>query len=445
MKKQILFSLCIVLISGIANGQIITTIAGNGVFASGGDGGPATAAQFSAPVDVATDGAGNVYVVDANGNKVRKVDASGIVTTVAGAGTPAFSGDGGAATAAELNGPYAVAIDGAGNLYIADAGSRIRKVNSAGIISTIAGNGTAGFGGDGGPATAAQLNSVSGVAVDGTGNIYIADQVNFRIRKVDVSGMMTTIAGNGTAGYSGDGAAATAAELSYPKRVAVDGAGNVYIADMNNDCIRRVNTSGIITTFAGNHTPGPAGDGGAATAAQLHKPVGVATDGSGNVYIADANNYRIRKVNTTGTISTIAGIGTSAYSGDGGPATAAQLLNPWSVAVDGMDNVFIADLGCARIRKINVSTTSTPFQNMGADAIRVYPNPATRSCTIEIPELLGDVIISVMTVSGQICKIQKATGGTQKIVLDLGMIPPGLYAIQAQSGGKIYNAKVSIE
>ena len=240
-----------------------------------------------------------------------------IINTIAGNGTEGYIGDGGAAIAAELYYPYGVAVDGNGNVYIADEyNNRIRKVSAAGIITTVAGNGTAGYSGDGDTATLAELNHPVGVAVDGSGNVYVVDGQNQCIRKVSVTGIITTIAGNGTSGYSGDGGPATAAELWYPIAVAVDVSDNVYIADYGSNRIRKVSAAGIITTIAGNGTAGYSGDGGAATSAELYNPVGVAVDGSGNVYESEVNNNRIRKVSAAGIITTIAGNGTAGFGGD---------------------------------------------------------------------------------------------------------------------------------
>jgi uncharacterized protein YjdB/RPA family protein len=357
--KRLIFALLVVLCGFNGYGQIITTFAGNGTLGYSGDGGAATAAELYAPWGVAVDGSGNVYIADQLNNRIRKVDPSGFISTFAGNGTLGYSGDGGAATAAELRTPTGVAVDGSGNVYIADNGnSRIRKVDPTGVISTFAGNGTYGYSGDGGAATAAHLYGPFVVAFDGAGNVYIADCYNSRIRKVDPSGVISTFAGNGTLGYSGDGGAATDAQLVYPFGVAVDGSGNVYIADANNSRIRKVDPTGVISTFAGNGTYGYSGDGGAATAAELSSPVGVSVDGGGNVYIADYYNNLIRKVDLSGVISTIAGNGTLGYSGDGGAATAAELNYPTGVAVDGGGNVYIADQYNYRIRKVSGGSPS---------------------------------------------------------------------------------------
>ena len=344
----------------------ITTIAGTGEGGFSGDGGAATAAQLSFPYDVVVDGAGNLYIADTSNHRIRKVDSTGTITTIVGTGVGGFSGDGGAATAAQLNSPSGVALDGAGNLYIVDQSNhRIRKVDSTGTITTIAGTGLYGFSGDGGAATAAQLGFPYGVAVDGADNLYIADRSNQRIRKVDSAGTITTIAGTGEGGFSGDGGPATVAELSSPYGVAVDGAGNLYIVDWFNQRIRKVDSAGTITTIAGTDLYGFSGDGGAATAAQLDSPIGVAVDGAGNLYIADTSNHRIRKVDSTGTITTIAGTGERGFSGDGGAATTAQLDSPYGVAVDGAGNLYIVDQRNHRIRKVDSTGTITTIVGTG--------------------------------------------------------------------------------
>ena len=333
----------------------ISTVAGTGTGGYSGDGGAATSARLR-PDNVAVDGSGNIYISSSSNNRIRKVTAStGNISTVAGSGT-AYSGDGAAAASAHLYDPVGVAVDGSGNLYIADSGNdRIRKVDaSTGNISTVAGVGTNGFSGDGGAATSAQFSAPVGVAVDGSGNLYIADSGNDRIRKVDAStGNISTVAGTGTGGYSGDGGAATSARLR-PDNVAVDGSGNIYIASTSNNRVRKVDAStGNISTVAGTGTAGYSGDGGAATSARLNNPQGVAVDGAGNIYITDRHNNRIRKVDaSTGNISTAAGGGSS--RGDGGAATAARLLSPWGVAVDGSGNIYIPTF--AYIRKVDAST-----------------------------------------------------------------------------------------
>ena len=337
---------------------VISTVAGNGTDAYAGDGGPATSASLH-PNGVTVDSAGNIYIADVSKSVIRKVNAAGIISTVAGfAGEKnQFSGDGGPAINASIyiaSNHNGMAVDDAGNLYIADDGhNRIRKVDPLGIISTVAGNGQINFSGDGGSATGASLWRPSGVAVDTAGNLYIADTQNVRIRKVDTHGVISTVAGNGAIGNSGDGGLATNAALFYPMGVAVDGAGNIYIADQNAYVVRKVNTAGIISTVAGNGDFGFTGDGGPATNAETSGPYAVAVDSVGNLYIADHGNHRVRKVDTSGIITTIVGGGNGSGIGDGGPPTSAT-VNPADVAVDSAGNYYIADEGNKRIRKVTV-------------------------------------------------------------------------------------------
>ena len=346
-------------------GRIIGTVAGGG---SGGDGGPATSASLSSPEGVAVDAAGNVYIADAGNSCIRWVTPAGAIFRVAGSGSKGFSGDGGPSTSAALNQPSGVAVDAAGNLYVADSGNnRIRRVTSAGgTITTVAGSGTGGYSGDVVPATSASLWDPGGVAVDATGNLYIADTMNYRIRKVTPTGVIRTVAGNGQYKFSGDGGPATAAALSRPTGVAVGGAGNLYIADTYNNRIRKVSPAGIMTTVAGNGLAIFSGDGGPGTSASLLPPSGVAVDAAGNLYIADAWNHRIRKVSPAGIISTLAGNGAYKFSGDGGPATAASLAYPWGAAVDAAGNLYIADRDNNRIRKVSPSGIITTVAGGGS-------------------------------------------------------------------------------
>jgi sugar lactone lactonase YvrE len=305
----------------------LSALAGNGAAGATGDGAAAINAELYAPYGTAADSAGDVYIADTDNHRVRKVAADGTITTFAGTGTSGFSGDGGAATSAKLNYPGGVAVDSDGNVYIADTGNaRVRKVTTGGFL----------FLGDGGPATSATLNYPTRLAFDLSGNLLIADSVNHRIRRVTWSdGKINTVAGTGTSGSSGDGAAATSARLSYPTGIAVVTAGNVYVADTNNHKVRRFTIGGTISTFAGTGTLGFAGDGGAATAAQLNYPGGVAVDAAGNVFIADTSNDRVRRVDPTNVITTIAGTGAaSSATGVRGPGGALKFaLTPGSVSL----------------------------------------------------------------------------------------------------------------
>ena len=351
---------------------IITTIAGNAFQGYNGDGIAGTSAHLYSPSSVALDALGNVYIADSANSRVRKLSLStGIITTIAGTGANGFSGDGGPATNAMLYQPQSVAADSAGNVYIADGTNRIRMVaSSTGVISTIAGNGDFGPYGDGGAATSAELCNPAGVAVDTGGNyVYVADTYCNRVRKVSLStGVITTVAGNSsdTNGFSGDGGPGTAAQFYYPSDLAVDVRGNVYIADTENNRVRLWNaSSGVVTTIAGPGNFGVSGDGGAGTNAWLYYPRGVAVDPAGNVYIADSVRFSIRLLAAnTNVITTVAGTGSFGFSGDGGPGTQATLYNPLGVAVGAVGGaVYIADTLNGRIRMLSaavISPTRTP-------------------------------------------------------------------------------------
>ncbi len=351
------------------------TTAGDGDFARdgprggfSGDGGPAVQAQLRRPTGVAVDGAGNLYITDTWNNRIRKVDSAGTITTVAGTGPRGFGGDGGLAVQAQLDRPTGVAVDSSGNLYVADSGNyRIRKIDSTGTITTVAGTGESGFGGDGGPAVQAQIARPAGVTVGGSGNLYIADRDNHRIRKVDSTGMITTVAGTGESGFGGDGGPAIQAQFARPVGVAVDSSDNLYIADRDNHRIRKVDSTGMITTVAGTGESGFGGDGGPAIQAQLRFPAGVAVDSSGNLYIADRDNHRVRKVDSNGTITTVAGTGEYGFGGDGGPAIQAQLRFPAGIAVDSSGNLYIADTLNHRIRKVDSTGTITTVAGMAPE------------------------------------------------------------------------------
>jgi type IX secretion system substrate protein/NHL repeat-containing protein len=432
----IFFGFCL---SMNTTGQTIATIAGGMQVGYSGDGGPATNAVLNNPQGITVDAAGNVFFADGLNNCVRMINTSGIIQTIAGTGISGYSGDGGPGTLAELHEPACVAVDAGGNVYIAEYKNHcIRKVYAAtGIITTFAGIGIVGYTGDGGPATAAELRSPYGVAADRAGNVYIADLGNFNIRKVSSSGIISTIAGNGIDGFSGDGGPATNAALRTPNGVATDTSGNIFIADAGNDCVRKIDVNGIITTVAGNRfgagtgTGGYGGDGGPATAAALNKSDYIAIDYSGSIYIADHNNQRIRKVNAAGIITTIAGDGTPGYNGDGNNAALSELYNPNGVAVDTHGNIYIADQSNNRIRVETQSSVAVNQVNDVAENVTNYPNPFKDQTMVSyyLNEATENVLLEVTNVFGQ--KVYAINLGAQNMgnhqLLFNEQLPAGVY------------------
>lgn len=351
--------------SEITRDSTITTIVGNGIASGSGDGGPATQATLNTPASIAIDAAGNVYVADAFNHRVRRVTPDGTITALVGTGQAGFDGDGAQAIDAQLRTPLGVAVDSAGSLYIADTyNHRIRKVAQGGIISTIAGTGASGFGGDGGPGTAAMLSYPTGIAVAPNGTLYIADTRNHRVRKLALDGTITTVAGTGAAGFKGDGGPAALARLNSPRDVAVSRDGNLYIVDRENRRVRMVDSDGVITTVVGTGSSGFNGDRGEAIEATLRAPYGIAVDAQDNLYIADTFNHRVRKVDPDGSISTVAGSDRFGFSGDGFGAGFAALHYPLCVAVDIAGNLYIADTYNHRIRKVWSSADTEPTPNL---------------------------------------------------------------------------------
>lgn len=322
----------------------VTVVAGTGIRGSFGDSGLAVMAELSHPSGIAVDGAGNLYLIDAD--RVRKVGSDGIITTFAGNGIPGFSGDGGAATSASLNlfvhsrdiEAQALAVDASGRLFIGDFNNvRVRSVSSTGVISTVAGSGEHGLSGDGGPPTMAALSAPTGLAVDSRGDLYIADGESQRVRKVDfAAGTITTLVGTGEAGFAGDGGAAASAQLNGPHGLAFDSDGNLYIADTANNRVRKITPSGYISTVAGTGDPAFGGDGGPAAQARLHHPKAVAVDSHGNLFIADTGNNRLRKVDAAGRISTVL----------------AGLDSPLGVALNGSGGLYVVDTNHNRVLRI---------------------------------------------------------------------------------------------
>jgi sugar lactone lactonase YvrE len=448
MKR--VFSLLFFITGFFIQAQIISTVAGDSSQGFSLDNVPAVSSELYFPTCVAFDGSGNYYIADEWNNRIRKVSASGEISTVAGNGVPGFSGDNGPATDAQLNYPTGIALDSSGNIYIADAvNSRIRKVNAFGIISTVVGTDSTGYSGDNGPATNAWLNEPTSVAVDLFGNIYIGDQGNNRVRKVNVSlGNINTIAGTDAAGYSGDGGQATAAQLNGPYGIAVDASGNVYIADGFNNCIREVSaSSGIITTVAGNDSAGYSGDGGSATTAKLNGPVGVTVDVSGNIYIADLNNNCIRKVTypsgPKGIINTIAGDDTAGYSGDNGAGTNAKLYKPCGTGLDVSGTVYIADTYNNRIRKLTRDPSGIAEFGYSPMHVVLYPNPAVSSFVLQIAEADFEIeLLQLFDLDGKCLYTQWITSA--RTVIDVSNLAYGTYNVRITGHSGLANKKLVV-
>ncbi len=430
--------------------QTIITVAGAERAGYSGDTGLAVSAQLHWPKGVALSKTGELYIADALNNVVRKVARNGIITTIAGTGyqagtgTGGFGGDTGPATAARLFNPTGVAVDTGNNIFIADRGNhRIRKVDTAGIITTIAGTGVAGALGDGAAANLAQLNGPARVAVDTFGNIYIADEMNSRIRLINAGGTITTFAGNGIPGYSGDGAAANAAQLYNPADVAVDALGVVYIADTYNNVVRKVDLTGTITTIAGTGVPGWSGDSRPAIIGQLFQPSGVAVDYLGYLYISDLGNERIRKVSPSNLLSTLAGNGAGAYSGDGGPAKVASLWFPQGLVADRNGGVYVADQGNNRVRFISSSIFVNTVENT-IDRVSIFPNPANGVFRLQVFSATDEALdVMIYNTAGQ--KAYELSGRTNKAIEVRPELAPGMYLLQAKTAGGKYTERLMIQ
>lgn len=430
--------------------QTIKTIAGNMTTGNTGDGGPSTAALLNKPYGVAVDGAGNVYIADTKNARIRKVNTAGIISAFAGTSVLGGTGNGGPATAATFIGPYGIAADGLGNVYVADySTNEIRTIGPTGTIFHAVGTGTACMGGDGGPATSGGVNRPWGLACDNSNNVYIADYSNNRIRKINaVSGTISTIAGIGPAGYTGDGGPATSAQLLNPTGVAVDPSGNVYIADMGNHVIRMINTAGIISTVVGTGASGDSNDGIMATDAKLNVPRDVGADAAGNIYVVEEATSRIRFVNhTTGIMTTVAGGNGWGLTGDGGPATAAKMGWPCSIALDAAGNMYVADYGNHTVRKIGAvplpSTSVARLASIGD--ISVYPNPGNGSFNVAIPGTAKNVELMLMDIYGRVVA-QRTLNNVTDINAQIGRngLPAGTYMVRVIADDKSYCRKVAV-
>jgi len=457
MKKHLyllLAALSLFIVPVYTHAQEIITVAGVGIEGWTGDKDAAVSAALDWPSGVAIDRDSNLYIADANNNIIRKVK-NGIITTVvgtgfrAGTGYGSFSGDGGPASAATLFFPSGVAVDTLGRLFIADQGNNcIREVDTNGIITTVAGIGGAGnfgYSGDGAAANAALLNTPTRVAVDTSGNIYIADSHNSVIREVTLlTGNIATIAGTGVNGYGGDGGPAVSAQLSWVNDVAVDRPGNVYIADTYNGLIREIDLTGNINTIAGSGISGYSGDGGPATAADLFEPSGIAVDTFGNVFFSDIGNSSVRKISATDTITTIAGVDTPGYNGDGRYAPSAKLWYPEGLATIG-HNLYIADRGNFRVREIVPHSYFLAVNNViGAKgSINLFPNPNQGSFTISVNTGFDEqahIVITNLT-GEQVTNTDAQTNAHVNINLNQ---PPGIYFVSAITAHGVLNEKLII-
>lgn len=424
---KVLFLLLFLLFACSAHTQTVTTISGNGTPSYTGDGGQASAATLNHPDVVKIDKAGNLFIADEFNHVIRRISTSGVITTVAGTGISGYTGDNGPDTAAKLSRPSDVTFDAIGNIYITELGNAvIRKIGLTGIITTIAGTGTNGYSGDNGPATAARLSDPLGLTFDNSGNLFFSDIGNRRVRKINTAGIITTIAGTGMAGYSGDGGPATAAAIRFGGYLTIGAAGELFIADYGNHVVRKIDHSGIINTIVGNGTNATTGDGGPATNAGLISVSGILVDHAGNMVLSDRLGYVLRMVNTSGIITTIAGTGFAGFSGDGGPARVATFdQDLFCSAADAAGNLYIADRYNHRIRKITNPATETNQLTPGVVKTAIYPNPAHNFIAISNINKTGRV--SITNAIGQTVYSSRNCSSCEQV--DISNLADGLYFV----------------
>jgi len=437
MSKTKMMLLLLCLFATQLNAQIITTVAGNGICGYSGDFLLATAAKIATPAGVTKDTYDNLYFSEQTNNVIRKVTPAGVITTFAGTGTAGFSGDGGPASAANIQAPHGIYIDKFGNMYIAGGGARVRKIDPSGVISTFAGNGTATISGDGGPATAAGIGAITSICADTAGNILLAG--NYSIKKVDATGVITTIAGSGVNGFTGDGGPAITAKFSYIEQIITDENNNIYIADENNNRIRKIDGNGIVTTVAGGGTTTSyTTDGISATSAKLTTPQGVWRDSCGNIYISDAGAFSIRIVSTDGSIHTLAGVGVNGFSGDGGPANIAKLSQPVNLILDKDNDLLFADGYNCRIRKVAlprcdslVFPAAVGEVATNEQGLTVWPNPANNELQLQLNTTGATAHVAIVTLTGRtVQELLLPAGKPATVPLHL---PAGMYLVVAET------------
>jgi sugar lactone lactonase YvrE len=406
--------------------QIIRTYAGTGVTGFYGDGGPCDSAAFYHPEGACMDSLGNIYVADQHNHRIRKISPSGIISTIAGTGNHGDSPDGTPAIAADIGSPNSIASDKNGNLYIT-AGSRIKKINTAGIISNFAGNGLTNYGASGVPANSVALYCPSGLSTDKHGNVYFSEVYNNIVRKIDTLGNIYTIAGTYCqfcGSSAGDGGPATNAGLDFPSGTYADPYGNIFVADLANSRIRKIDANGYISTVAGTWSSGFSGDGGSSTSAQLHYPVFVTGDAHGNLYISDYYNHKIRMIDTSGIINTIAGTGVAGFSGDGGNPVNAKLSGATSIVIAADGAIYFTDNN--RIRMISNVTTGIQ-ETTASSAISAYPNPSNGRFTLSRSST-EEAFVKIINITGQCvfsCKIRE-----QEKEFNMEDLAPGIYNMQ---------------
>jgi sugar lactone lactonase YvrE len=422
--------------------QVIVTVAGTGLGGYDGDGGPATNAKLHYPVALAFDKDGNLYVTDEGVYRVRKIDPAGIITTIAGTGTYGYCCDGGPAVMARIGFINGIAADQHGNIYLADGGgSHIRKITTDGIIHTIAGTGATGYNGDGIPATDAEFNGVVGVAIDDTGNVYACDIYNYRIRKISPGGIITTIAGTGIDGFTPDGARADTSAIGDSYCVQVDISGNVFFKDK--DRIRKIASgTGILTTIAGNGTSGYSGDGGAATNASI-STAKFAVDTSGNLYLGEETSKRVRKVNTEGGISTIAGCGVTGFDGEGISALLAKMSYAIGVAIHPDGEVYFADKGNSRVRRITYDWVGVQNEPIISEDLHVFPNPARSNVSLQVITTDKAARITVKNATGAVVYEQLIPAN--KPVTIAAPWPAGVYMVTAATESKTITRELIVQ